>query len=191
MTLPTNIIYPLDLSAVESNNPADTSDYIRSLVDELQRSYSLLARAINGSLKADYDVDQGSWIPELKGSTTAGTFTYTHQVGYSFRQGIMTEIWFDIAWSSAGSAAGNLILKLPYQVAMVSTSSTWPFVGVVQPSGITFTGGTDIVINAMPNTFNGEFWNIGDGFTSANQAVVGNGRLIGHIRYIGQQNERS
>lgn len=189
MTLPQTIILPLHTDRIESGEPDELSSYIRDLVFELQTMYSNLADAINGSTRADYDITRSSWTPILKGSTTAGTFTYTHQVGFSFRQGLMVDLWFDVAWTSSGTAAGNLVLELPYKVTKVSTANTKPFMGAVQPSNVAFTGGTGIVINAIPNNFNGEFWNIGDGFVTANQLVVGSGQLIGHIRYIGVQNE--
>lgn len=189
MTLPSTIILPLHTDRIESGEPRELSDYMRDLVFELQNMYESLAGVVNGNIRADYDITQASWLPILKGSTTAGTFTYTHQVGYSLRRGIITDVWFDIEWSSAGTAAGNLIIELPYKVAKVSTSGTKPFIGVVQSSNVTFTSGTDIVVNAMPNTFDGEFWNVGDGVATANQGIDGTGQLIGHVRYIGQQNE--
>lgn len=190
MTLPTNIILPLHTDRIESGDPKELGSYIRDLVFELQTMYERLADNINGSIRADYDITQSSWEPTLKGSTTVGNFTYEHQTGYSLRRGLMVDVWFDVEWSATGGAAGNLVVNLPYQVANVSTSSTFPFVGICQPSNITFTAGTDLVINAMPNTFDGEVWYTGDGVATGNQLVVASGRLIGHIRYIGQQDER-
>jgi len=189
MTLPTNIILPIHTGRIESGKPEDLSDYFRDLIFELQSMYEDIANAVNGNIKADYNVTQGSWIPKVKGSTTPGSFTYTNQVGYSLRRGIVTDVWFDVSWTAAGTAAGNLIVELPYKVAKVSTAGTKPFVGVVQPSSVTYTAGTDLVVNATPDTFDGEIWTIGDGVPTANQAVVGSGQLIGHVRYIGQQNE--
>ena len=80
---------------------------------------------------------------------------------------------------------GNLYVDLPYKVAKVSTASTMPFVGIIQPSSITYTGGTEMVINAIPDTFRGELWNTGSAFPTANQTISATGRLIGHLRYLG------
>ena len=133
-------------------------------------------------------MSQGSkqFLPTLDGSTP-GTFTYTHQTGWVLRQGLMVDVWVDVEWSATGTAAGDLFVELPYKVAV---SEQMPFVGIVQPSAITYTGGTEIVINAINDTYRGEFWNTGDGFTTANQSVVSSGRLIFHIRYLGQGIER-
>lgn len=190
MTLPTNIILPIHTDRIESGDPKKLSDYIRDLIFELETMYENIADAVNGNIRADYDLTRAAWTPILRGSTTAGTFTYDHQVGYSLRRGILNDIWFDIQWTASGGAAGNLILDLPYQAATVSTASTRPFIGIVQSSNISFTSGTDIVISASPDTFDGEFWNYGDGVATGQQTVVSSGQVFGHIRYIGKQNER-
>ena len=98
----------------------------------------------------------------------------------------MVDAWGDISWTGVGGATGNLFVELPYKVAL---TDNMPFVGVVQPSAFAYTAGTDVVINGISNTFRGEFWNTGNGVTTARQAVVASGRVIFHIRYIGQQNE--
>ena len=71
----------------------------------------------------------------------------------------------------------------------LKNSNNKPFVGVIQPSAFAYTGGDEVIINAIPNTFRGEFWNTGDMFATTNQAVVGTGQLIGHLRYMSQENE--
>lgn len=184
MTLPTDHIYPL-ISDFPNEN--DSQLYLRDLVFSLTQRDEELADAINGYFLGDSLAEDQQWTPVLQGSTT-GTFTYDHQTGWVQRKGITTDVWFDVQWTASGSASGNLYLILPYQVAL---SNDKPFVGIVQSSGITFTGGTSIVINAIQNTFRGEFWNTGSSFTTANQQVTSSGQLIGHIRYLGQQDERS
>ena len=188
MTLPTNIILPLHTEHITSGKPEDMEKYLRELNFALQQMYEQIAQATNGDIRADYGVGRQNWTPVLKGTTTPGTFTYNHQAGWVLRKGITTDVWFDVSWSSAGTAAGNLYVELPYKVAV---SNQKPFVGVVQSSVLTYTGGTGIVINGIQDTYRGEFWNVGSGFTTANQAVVGAGQLIGHLRYIGQADERA
>lgn len=188
MTIPTNIIFPFHSEHILTGNPQDLERYLKELNFSLQQMYEQLAQGINGDIRADYGTGSQNWTPTLNGSSTPGTFTYTNQAGWVLRQGIMTDVWFDITWSSAGAAAGNLYVELPYKVAL---SNQKPFVGVVQPSGITYTGGTEMVINGISNTYRGELWNTGSGFTTANQSVVASGQLIGHLRYIGQQDERA
>ena len=148
--------------------------------------YEQIAQATNGNISGDFNLQDNKWIPTLNGSGTSGTFTYTNQTGWVLRKGILVDVWFDITWTGVGTAAGNIFLDLPYKVAV---SNAKPFVGVVQESSIVYTGGTGIVINSIPNTYRGEFWNVGSGFATANQAVTATGQLIGHLRYLGQANE--
>jgi hypothetical protein len=185
MTLPTTTILPLHSERIKEGGE-DLDSYLRELVFTLQRQYEDIAQAVNGDIRNDVSQGSKQFLPTLNGSTP-GTFTYTKQVGWVLRQGLMVDVWGDVAWSSAGTAAGNLFVELPYKVAI---SETMPFVGIVQPSAVVYTGGTGIVINAIGDTYRGEFWNVGDGFTTANQSVVAAGRLIFHIRYLGQGIER-
>jgi hypothetical protein len=188
LTLPTNILLPPPGEFANTSNPEDLRAYLKELNFTLQRMYERLAEGVNGDIRSDFGQGRSLWTPILKGTTTEGAFTYTHQAGWALRQGLMVDVWFDVQWSSAGGAAGNLYIELPYKVAL---SNQKPFVGAVQSSGVTYTGGTGIVVNGIQNTFRGEFWNTGSGFTTANQAVAGSGQLIGHLRYIGQQDERA
>lgn len=186
MTVPTNWIFPLHSDKILSETPDLREQHWREFIFSVSRMYEELAQGINGDIRSNAASTSVQWTPTLQGATTAGTFTYTSQIGWAYRQGLFVDLFFDVVWSAAGTAAGNLYLQLPYEVA---TSSQKPFVGVVQSSGITYTGGTGIVVNAIPGTYRGEFWNVGSAFTSANQAVVASGQLIGHVRYIGKANE--
>ncbi len=159
--------------------------YLRALLIALETRDDQVTEAVNGNIRASVLSGTLNWTPVLKGTVTPGTFTYTKQTGYVLRQGLMTDVWADIEWSSAGTAAGNLYLELPYKVALVENM---PFVGLVQPSVFAYTGGTEVVINAISDTYRGELWNTGTGFTTARQAVVGAGRIIVHLRYIGTSN---
>lgn len=182
MTLPEQVILPNKLNYQDEE---DINRYLDNLVFELQNTYELVAQNVNGFIRNNAEVDQSNWTPILQGGTP-GTFTYTQQVGWVVRFGIFTEIFFDVIWS-ATTAAGNLYLELPY---LTTISAGMPFVGVLQPSGIAFGGGnTNLVINAIPNTYRGEIWTTGTGAATANLAVVATGRLIGHLRYIGVEDE--
>jgi hypothetical protein len=182
MTLPTSIILPL---RVNYQNNEDMDRYLRDLVFELQDMYEKIAENVNGYIRNNAETDQAKWIPTIQG-TGSGTTTYTQQVGWSIRQGIYTELFFDVIWS-ATTASGNLYLELPYKVA---NSTGMPFVGVLQPSSISFGAGrTNLVINAIPNTYRGEIWSIGSGVATSNLTVKASGRIIGYIKYIGLENE--
>lgn len=186
MTVPSNIIFPLHTEHMKSGRQEDLEAYFRELTFALQRMYEQIAQGVNGDIRADYLGGKSNWTPLLKGTVVEGTFTYTQQAGVVLRRGLAIDVWFDVTWSAAGAAAGDLYVELPYKVAR---SNSQPYVGVVQSSAVTYTGGTGIVINAIQDTYRGEFWNVGDAFTSDNQLVVGTGQLRGHISYLGVADE--
>lgn len=188
MTIPSNIIFPLHSEMIKSGDPLALDKYMRELIFSLQRMYEEIAQGINGDIRADFSESNRQWTPLVKDTSNPNTtFTYNHQIGWVYRQGIFVDVWFDVSWTiNSGAITGNLFVELPYKVAVTSQK---PFIGIVQPSGITYTGGTECVINAIDDTYRGEIWNCGSGFTTANQSSVASGQLIGHIRYLGQQNE--
>ena len=189
MTVATNIVLPLHSEKIRSGNPEELEKYLRELVFSLQRMYEDVAQGINGDIRADFSEPDRSWTPILKDTANSGTtFTYDHQKGWVLRQGLLVDVWFDVEWTAnTGAITGNMYIELPYKVAVTDEK---PFVGIVQPSVFTYTGGTECVLNAISNTYRCEVWNTGSGFTTANQGSVAAGQLIGHIRYIGQQDER-
>lgn len=186
MSLPSTIQLPLHSDYIRSQNPEDMEKYMRELVFTLQTMYEDLADGINGQIRSDFQEQQQNWKPILKGTSADGTFTYTHQSGLVRKQGLLVDVWGDVQWSAQAGATGNLYVELPYIVANVNNM---PLVGVVQPSSITFTGGTDLVINGIDDTYKGEFWYTGDGIATGNQAVVNSGRLIFHLRYLTKDDE--
>lgn len=188
MSVPTNIQFPLQTERILSGDPKELEKYLRDLTFSLQRMYEELAQGINGDIRSDVLEPNRRWTPVLKDTDNAGTtFTYVHQIGWVYRQGIFVDVWFDVEWeSSAGAITGDMYIELPYQVAVTNEK---PFVGVVQPSVFAYTGGTECVINAINDTYRCEVWNIGDGFPTANQGSVAAGQLIGHIRYQGKADE--
>lgn len=184
MTLPSNIIFPL---RVDFNDLADVDRYLGDLTFELQRMYENLAQGINGDIRGSAFTQRNRWTPVLKGTTVEGTFTYTHQIGWTLRQGIIVDSWFDIEWTDSGAATGNLFIELPYEVA---NSEEKPFSSALQTSTIDYGAGRTILsINAIPNTFRGEIWSSGSTVATANVVVAAVGQLIGYVRYIGKANE--
>ena len=188
MTAQTEKTLPYRRDDILSGEPERLEKYLRELVFALERQLTDNAHEINGKIKTNFSSQSGRWTPVLKDTVNSGTtFTYTNQIGWSLRQGLAVDAWFDIAWTiNAGAITGNMYVELPSKVA---TTSNMPFTGVLQPSGFAFTGGSACVINAISNTFRGEIWNTGGGFTTARQASAATGRLIGHVRYIGRQND--
>jgi len=185
MTIPINTISPLYGKIAEDDDP---KTYMRDLLFNMQQRDQQIVQVVNGDIRGTNYGIEFSYTPIIKDTLNDSTeFTYTTQFGFSLRQGVMTDIWFDVAWNTpTGPITGKMYIQLPYKVAR---ATGMPFVGVAQPSGFAFTGGTSCVINAIQDTIRAEVWNTGSGFTTANQSSVATGRIIGHVRYIGQQNE--
>lgn len=185
MTLPTSNIYP---AVTTFRAMDDLTKYLRDLVFALEDRDEQLADAINGDIRGNAFTQREQWTPVLKGATTAGTFTYTHQIGWVYRQGLLVDVWFDILWTAQAGAAGNLYVELPYRVAV---SAGKPFVGPLQTATIGYGAGQTVLnVNAIPNTFRGEIWSSGSAAATANIAVAAAGQLIGHVRYMGVADER-
>lgn len=189
MTIPSTTILPLHSERIQEGGKA-LDQYLRELIFSLQRQYEEMAQAINGDIKRSVDEGSQKWEPLLKDSgDTTLTFIYDHQIGIVLRKGLIVDVFFDIKWTGcSGIPSGNMYIELPYKV---SKSEGKPFIGVLQPSIFAYTGGTDCVINAIPDTYHGEIWNTGNGFVTANQLSTTVGHLIGNLRYVGQQTERS
>lgn len=188
MTLPTDIILPIHTDRILTGTPEHLEKYIRELIFTLETMYRDLSETINGEIFSDTFLSPLNWTPVLADTANPNTtFTYDHQTGWALRQGLITDCWFDVKWTAnSGAITGNMSIDLPY---LVAESAQKPFVGTCQPSIFAFTGGTGCVVNAIQNTYRCEVWNVGDGFTTANQGSVAAGHIIGHIRYIGQEIE--
>lgn len=132
----------------------------------LQEMYLRLSENINGKIRSYAENDSSIWKPNFGSSST---ITYTQQVGWIFRQGLLTDIWFDIIF---GGKASSLIL--PYKV--IKTEGN-PFVGfLTSPSGL--------FIAAQSNSYEGVIVN--SSFTST---PISSGRLCGYLRYLGVEGE--
>ncbi|MDX1532800.1 MAG: hypothetical protein R3230_01185 [Nitrosopumilaceae archaeon] len=187
MTLPVDWQFPVGLENTGDDNTLPSSEKFKDLTFNVKQMYQKLAQGVNGNFRGSPLEESRKWTPTFAGTTNAGNFTYNHQTGWVYRQGLLVDIWFDVYWSTLGGATGNLYLNLPYKVAK---SNNVPFVGVIQQSNIVLTAGNSLVINAIPDTYRGEIWCKGGSTTTAvvtkRQAVKSTVQLIGHIRYIGQ-----
>ena len=181
MPIPTEIILP----PVQQLDQQGIAKYLQDLTYKLQENYRTIATELNGSIKADYLLQREQYTPELFGDSTEGSFTYVHAHGWVYRQGLLVDVWFDAEYSST-DATGKLMLSLPYKVAR---SEELPFIGSVHTSDFSYTSGSTISVIANPSTYNASFWCSGSGVSGARQDVPSSGRVIGHLRYLGVQNE--
>ena len=166
MTIPSHYSFP---SFPQESSNESLYDYLKNLHFELGSMYEQMAFNINGSFRYSGEGEADQWKPTLSGSTTAGTWTYSSQVGWSLRQGILTELWFDITWTST-TATGTLQLELPYKVALTDGA---PFIGLAYDGSLQ-------LLTANTNTYTATFTGV---------AVSGSGTVSGHIRYIGIEDE--
>lgn len=166
----------------------EVDNYLNELVKDIKDEYEQLVKGINGTLQASCFTQKQQWIPTLAGTTNIGAFTYTRQVGWVLRQGIMVDVWADMMWTSEGGATGSLYANLPYRVA---NSDQIPFQCAVHTSTFAYGAGhTSMHMLAEPNSYRGYFWGSGSGAVTAQLNVPPVGQIIYHTRYIGVQDER-
>lgn len=182
MTIPSSILLP------DRRDFDSTEDYLSKFDETLKQLLDIIAKGTIGEYQTDFLTEQEQFIPFVYGASTAGTATYLTQYAWTLRRSLMTDIWFDLSWS-AHTGSGDLFLRLPF---LVQNSNGLPFVGTIQSSGITYAGFDGLVCNAEPNTLNLYIYKTGTGATTTPVQVdteAVSGRLIGHVRYIGQEDE--
>lgn len=178
MTLPTDIILPLNLDSLKDGNPESLIEYNRNLINVITDMYQDIAQNVNGGLR--------QWTPKIYGDVTAGDGTYAFQTGWLRRAGLVTELWFDVEWT-AHDGTGNVTLELPYKVA---NSENNPWQGMITANEITFDAGyTYLVLDADPNTTAGRIIQCGSGITASTLDLPATGWIAGYICYIGQEYE--
>jgi hypothetical protein len=180
MPLKTDIILP------EPTDFADNpGEYVERLVNDLEDMYEDISDTVNGTFRNNAFVDGSEWIPTLSGSTSAGSFTYTSQYAWVYRQGLLVDVWGAITWSG-GTATGNLLINLPY---LVTRTSGQTFIGECLTSGITYASGTSAVISALSNTYTANITIFGSGVSSSTLSAPASGTINFHLRYIGVSDE--
>lgn len=160
--------------------PPKDDVYLNKLVDELEENLTQINTQINGTIRSNSSEENKIWTPTLKGTTTEGTYGYSAQNGTVYRQGLIVDVWGEIAWTTS-TGTGNLYVELPYVVAESSGS---PFVGHAMLTGSTSNHG----VRAIPGTYRLEILVQGASIANVN-ANITNRTLRFHCRYIGKQDE--
>lgn len=197
MTLPIERIFP---PVPELENLEEATKYLQNLRVELQNSYQESTQNINGFFRNNSETDGSEWEPTIRGATNAGSPMYTYQSGWALRTGIMTEIWFNVGWSSLGGATGSLYLDLPYKVVAPTNSSPQGNVffgpaasGGHTPgtaTGLTYPVGRNYLVTVgLPGTYFAKFEAVGSGINSTPALVGTNAYVGGYLRYIGVEDE--
>ena len=62
------------------------------------------------------DYEEGSWIPDVRGSSSPGSATYTSRTGHYVKVGRLVMLWSDVRWSAHNGSGGLEVYGLPYSV---------------------------------------------------------------------------
>lgn len=178
MTLPTELILPLNADRLESGDPGLIGQYIRELVTTLSKMYQDLAQATNGDIR--------EFPPKIIGLTTPGVGTYTVQDGWYLREGLIVDYWFVVGWSGH-TGTGQAYVQLPYKV---KKTISLPFVSSVHGQynyAATYSG---LFGTATSDTFRYDLYAEGPlNIAVLPLPLLTSGLLFSHIRYIGQEIE--
>ena len=109
--------------------------------------------------------------------------------GWYFRQTQIVDYWFSAVWSGWVGGVGNIQMSLPLKTWM-SDFDFWA--GSLISSNVSFANASDTycVPIAVNNSYDCEFISGRHNAASGKVAVQSAGSLIGHIRYIGQLDDR-
>lgn len=98
--------------------------------------------------------EEGVFTPTLFGNNTAGTTTYTSQVGNYIRVGSLVFVFGRVAISAATGIGDAIIGGLPFPVKNVSGTNAWGTIGMDAPGWTWPTGRTSLAILAALNQTN-------------------------------------
>ena len=84
--------------------------------------------------------EEGNWLPDIRGSSTAGTATYTSRSGRYVRIGRIVHVYTDVRWSAHTGAGGLEVHGLPFP----QTGGYWGHFGFNYNSGHAWTSGRQI-----------------------------------------------
>jgi len=187
MTLPITRILP---TIPNFESLEESQKYLNDLTFELKDMYNETAEHVNGTFRSSLETDGSEWVPAIRGDIIPGDVTYGNRIGFVLRQGIMTEIWFDVEWTTIGGATGPLSLDLPYLVGPQANinPALIPFVGAAFSAQLTYMtpGQTSLTVTPVANSFAAFFHGYGSGPINASPLQIqANGRVGGSVRYIG------
>ena len=84
--------------------------------------------------------EEGTWLPDVRGSSTAGTATYTSRSGRYVRIGRIVHVYTDVRWSAHNGAGGLEVHGLPFP----QTGGYWGHFGINYNAGHSWTSGRQI-----------------------------------------------
>ena len=112
------------------------------------------------------DYEEGTWTPAIEGTTTAGSGTYSNQVGRYTKIGNQVTILARLSWS-AHTGTGNMVISgFPFTIANVN--NLIPSGAIGYTANIAINAGNLLMIGGDPNSSKAFFWQTptGGGSTS-------------------------
>ena len=103
-----------------------------------QTASSATGTTVTSELLDHYE--EGNWLPDVRGSSTAGTATYTSRSGRYVRIGRIVHVYTDVRWSAHTGAGGLEVHGLPFP----QTGGYWGHFGFNYNSGHAWTSGRQI-----------------------------------------------
>lgn len=137
------------------------------------QNYQELANLGNGRIE--------EWDPEVYGSTTEGTATYSSQRGLYYIRSVLADVWFSVTWTGH-TGGGNLRVKLPI---IASQTRADFFLGEVSAQNIAFPASTTHLNLSVVN--NEAYCDVVASRSAAARSFVqmsASGTLFGHVCYI-------
>lgn len=144
-------------------------------------------KALSLGLDAMSDYEQGTFTPTLYGTTTAGTTTYTVQLGDYEKVGRLIYCTFTLIWTNATGTGEAQVGGLPYTPLALSGTKRHAFSasyynGLTLPSGKILKGYVQDS-QAYINLFNIDNTTAGD-FTDLQSEMTTSGELYGSMTYL-------
>ena len=131
-----DFIYPVSTATGTSRDNAIDLGYSTGRFRNIYLSGGIQLGGVGAANKLD-DYEEGTWSPEIVGSTTAGSYSGTIKVGSYTKVGQVVSVWGYFLGSS-GTGAGDLnISGLPFTVASDAVGVIQGNSGLVYPSGTT------------------------------------------------------
>jgi hypothetical protein len=138
------------------------------------------ATAGTGTSELFDDYEEGLWTPTVAGGTTPGTTTYVAQLGYYTKIGQIVHVIAYVQWSAQDGTGALQIGGLPF----TSKQTFFQTPGVVTPSNLTFTAGSNLSCAVAANATHMNIAETANGSPQAFVVVDGDATLFISASYM-------
>lgn len=138
----------------------------------------------SGQLGTSVFSEAQTWTPTVVGSSTAGTTTYTAQIGHYTKIGSLVIVQFNVSYSAATGTGVLLIQGLPFTINNTTNSAPSGTIAI-NAAGLTWpTGSTTVALQGVGGTTEAIIFTYGSA-SAANQMSIANTstQLMGTLMY--------